>query len=142
MKRDAQAPMKRPEAIVNATTEDHSVEETVQKIRRLISEHCKATGAPIDFFRLILHPERFGKTVENMLHVSFLVRDGIMKMMVDEGGNLVIEPTTKEMRAQAKRSGQKGNVQNVIGMNVAQWRVGVFFFLSILHHYARFIRGM
>ena len=71
-----------PDKLVpNAKTKDEdSVERTVRKIKKLITCHCKETGKPLDFFQLILHPDDFGRTIRNMLYVSFLVKDGVMKL--------------------------------------------------------------
>jgi len=63
----------------NAKDED-SVEQTVKKIRKLIASHCKETHKPLDIFQLILHPHDFGKTIRNLLYISFLVKDGVVKL--------------------------------------------------------------
>lgn len=125
VKRDALAPTSRPEAIINVEKEDDSVEETVQKIKLLISNHLKETGKPIEFFRLILDPDEFGKTIENLLHVAFLVRDGIIKIQENETGEPVIIPCSKEMKAAAKRD-KIPNTQNVLSLNFDEWQVSIF----------------
>jgi hypothetical protein len=77
-----QAAMIVPDKIIqsaNAKDED-SVEQTVRKIRKLIASHCKETHKPLDIFQLILHPHDFGKTIRNLLYISFLVKDGVIKL--------------------------------------------------------------
>jgi len=77
-----QATMIMPDKITrqaNAKDED-SVEQTVRKIRKLIASHCKETHKPLDIFQLILHPHDFGKTIRNLLYISFLVKDGVVKL--------------------------------------------------------------
>lgn len=59
---------------------EDSVERTVRKIKKLIICYCKEVGKPLDFFQLILHPYDFGKTIRNMLYISFLVKDGVVKL--------------------------------------------------------------
>lgn len=59
--------------------EEDSVEQTVEEIFKIIRNYHKQHKNPIDFFTLVLHPTDFGKTIENILHVSFLVRDGLIK---------------------------------------------------------------
>lgn len=76
----------------------------------------------MDFFKLVLHPNDFGKTVENILQISFLVRDGKVKVTKDNLGILVIEPTSKD-RATQKDAENAPNIQNVMCLNMEQWRV-------------------
>lgn len=75
-----QAAMVVPEKVVQAVNikDEDSVERTVRKIRKLIVTYYKETQKPLDFFKLILHPQDFGRTVRNMLYISFLVKDGIV----------------------------------------------------------------
>lgn len=101
---------------------------------------------PLDYFSLILHPTKFGNTIENILHVSFLARDGVIQLkkgkifffndwlenyfnisffFADQStGKLMIEPCTKEMAQHAKKIG-KSSVQNIINLNSNQWQVSI-----------------
>lgn len=86
-KRIAQeAAMKMPDKIVSQmnTKEDDSVEQTMRKIRKLIVCYCKETLEPLDLFQLIIHPQDFGRTIKNLLHVSFLIKDGVLKLSKGE----------------------------------------------------------
>ncbi|XP_051163221.1 EP300-interacting inhibitor of differentiation 3-like [Leptopilina boulardi] len=127
-KRDAQAKTKRPENVISTEKEDQSVEETVEKIRKLIIQHHKMHHQPLDYFSLILHPTKFGNTIENILHVSFLARDGVIQLKKDQStGKLMIEPCTKEMAQHAKKIG-KSSVQNIINLNSNQWQTLVKYY--------------
>lgn len=64
---------------VNTKDED-SMERTERKIKKLITCYCKEKGKPLDFFQLILHPHDFGRTIRNMLYISFLVKDEVTKL--------------------------------------------------------------
>lgn len=77
-----QAVMKIPDKLVPHTNikDEDSVERTVRKIKKLITGYCKETEKPLDFFQLILHPHDFGRTIRNMLYISFLVKDGVIKL--------------------------------------------------------------
>ncbi|KAI4495728.1 hypothetical protein M0802_008351 [Mischocyttarus mexicanus] len=119
----AQAVMKSPENVVVTNKDEKSVEETVDKIRKFIKYYCKNNQKPLDFFSLILHPNDFGKTIENMLYVSFLVRDGIIKLMKDNTGILIIQVCSKDMILRSKQTGTHVNVQNVMSLNMKQWKV-------------------
>ncbi|KYM93548.1 PREDICTED: EP300-interacting inhibitor of differentiation 3-like [Cyphomyrmex costatus] len=104
------------------TKDEDSVERTVRKIKKLITCYCKEAGKPLDFFQLILHPDDFGRTIRNMLYISFLIKDGVVKLKKDER-SLVVEPCRKEVNSQEKRSSNKTGIQNVISLNMEQWRI-------------------
>ncbi|XP_017884477.1 non-structural maintenance of chromosomes element 4 homolog A [Ceratina calcarata] len=114
----AKAQVKRPENVTTVEKEGESIELTV-KIYKLISKYCKNNKKPLDYFRLVLDPTDFGKTVQNILQISFLVRDGHVEIK-DSGDALVIVPT-KERRTQAATE-ERPNVQNVIYLNMEQWK--------------------
>lgn len=77
-----QAAMKVPDKLMphGNTKDEDSVERTVRKIKKLITCYCKEAEKPLDFFQLILHPHDFGKTIRNTLYISFLVKDGVVKL--------------------------------------------------------------
>ncbi|KAL0127358.1 hypothetical protein PUN28_005574 [Cardiocondyla obscurior] len=106
---------------IHAKDED-SVERTVRKIKKLIICYCKETGKPVDFFQLILHPRDFGRTIRNMLYISFLVKDGVVKLKKD-GRSLVVEPCRKEIHSREKRSSDSVGIQNVLSLNMKRWNI-------------------
>ena len=119
--RETQAAIKRPENVVTVDKEEESLEQTV-KMKGFITRYYKSHREPIDFFKLILHPRDFGKTIENMLQISFLVRDGQVKISKDSSGILVVQPCSKDTTAQIK-AGKVPSIQNVMYLTMEQWRV-------------------
>ncbi|KAK0175634.1 hypothetical protein PV327_009370 [Microctonus hyperodae] len=122
VQRDTQATIQRPENVVQLEEEEKAIEKTVQQIRKLIVRLYKSNSTPIDFFQLILDPSDFGKTIENLLHVSFLIRDGHIKLNIDDEGSPMITPSTKEMSNHAREMGENGKIQNIITLDIEQWR--------------------
>lgn len=121
--RETQAQMKSPENVTMANKEEESVEETVDKIKRFIRHYYRINEKSLDFYRLILDPHDFGKTIENMLYVSFLIRDGIITLVKDNRGILVIQLCSKEVTIQKRQVGVHANIQNVIFLNMEQWKI-------------------
>ncbi|XP_058800469.1 non-structural maintenance of chromosomes element 4 homolog A-like isoform X2 [Phymastichus coffea] len=119
-----QAPTKRPENVISLDKVEDSVEETVNGIKKIIKNYQKRKG-PVDFFALVLHPTSYGKTIENMLHTSFLIRDGFVKFTVDEEGIPYVENCTGEKDQSIdknKRNRITRNIQNVLSLNMHQWK--------------------
>lgn len=61
--------------------EEETVEQTVQRIFAvLLQAYKKNNRKAINYFHFVVHPTSFSSTIENIFHVSFLVRDGFVKL--------------------------------------------------------------
>lgn len=70
------------EAAYDALPGDPSPEVT----RRLMDRHALRETGGIDLVRFVVNPHSFGQTVENLFYVSFLIREGSVKLAFDENG--------------------------------------------------------
>lgn len=61
-------------------TENISEEEQV----RIMHSHGLRSDGGVDLMRFVVNPKSFGQTVENMFYVSFLIRDGKVKVDFDD----------------------------------------------------------
>ncbi|XP_067950397.1 EP300-interacting inhibitor of differentiation 3-like [Watersipora subatra] len=105
-------------------TTAHDVSKRVlPQLRKLYNHNGKV---PIDYYEFVTDPNSFGITVENMFHVSFLIRDGLAEISLDEDGLPAIKPTiygldgTFEGRERELQSLPRRQVVNNITMD--QWR--------------------
>ena len=48
------------------------------------------SGQGINFFRLVINPDDYGQTVENIFYTSFLVKDGRAGIEVKKDGEVII----------------------------------------------------
>ena len=54
--------------------------------RALMDRHALRRNGGIDLLRFVVNPRSFGQTVENMFYVSFLIREGSVRLEFDEDG--------------------------------------------------------
>lgn len=74
------------EDIVNSENETTKM---VRSIHQLLGQVGGEEG--INFFRFVIDPNSFSNSVENMFHVSFLVRDGYVSIEDREGEPMLSE---------------------------------------------------
>ena len=94
-------------------------ELVVAALRSLVRAFRDNGDQPVDYFPFVLHPTSFAASVENMFHVSFLVKEGRAGLGVDRGtGRPCIWPVA--VREQSQASGSSSQV--VINLTVRDWR--------------------
>merc|ERR1712059_82472 len=96
-------------------------EELVRLVFRcLVTKFQESSGRPVSFFRFVLDPRSFSASVENLFHVSFLVKEGKVKIALDPKVGLpVISPIKKREEQQLEGSNQ----QTVIRFSVEDWEM-------------------
>ncbi|NXJ27308.1 NSE4A protein, partial [Dicrurus megarhynchus] len=99
-----------------------ATEKEVERILRILQTHFEnEPNTPISFFDFVIDPNSFARTVENMFHVSFLIRDGLAKIKLDEDELPVIEPTKPSERGEEEsRAGARNQV--VISLDQKEWK--------------------
>ncbi|NWI87594.1 NSE4A protein, partial [Pitta sordida] len=75
----------------------------------------------ISFFDFVIDPNSFARTVENMFHVSFLVRDGLAEIKLDDDELPIIEPTKSRKGGQNDR-GPGARNQVVMSLTQEDWK--------------------
>ncbi|EIN11513.1 hypothetical protein PUNSTDRAFT_62925 [Punctularia strigosozonata HHB-11173 SS5] len=59
---------------------DNETSKNVAQLENLLNE----IGDPVNLFRFFINPNDFGQSVENLFHLSFLIRDGKCALETDE----------------------------------------------------------
>ncbi|NWT12176.1 NSE4A protein, partial [Vireo altiloquus] len=105
-----------------------ATEKEVERILRILQTHfendptfASPANTPISFFDFVIDPNSFAHTVENMFHVSFLIRDGLARIKLDEDELPIIEPTKPSGRGEEDgRAGARNQV--VISLDQREWK--------------------
>ncbi|NXO38645.1 NSE4A protein, partial [Locustella ochotensis] len=99
-----------------------ATEKEVERILRILQTYFENDpNIPISFFDFVIDPNSFARTVENMFHVSFLIRDGLARIKLDEDELPVIEPTKPSGGAEEdSRPGARNQV--IIRLDQREWK--------------------
>lgn len=77
-------------------TAEETTTGRVDEIYHILQRLHKRLGKPVPYFEFVLHPRSFGKTCENIFHVSFLLSRGQAHMSCDDSGQLLVAPVPKD----------------------------------------------
>ncbi|KAM3957357.1 non-structural maintenance of chromosomes element 4 homolog A [Aphomia sociella] len=119
LERQKQAALKAPEQVDKLEkTEEGS--EMVSRVNRFIMKSYREGGErPLSYFHVVLDPSSFSRTVENIYHVSFLVRDGMVSVQLDEEFGLpFVKPVPK---AEQERDIADEN-QFIVSIDMPRWQ--------------------
>jgi len=117
----AQAPTKT--AIVEKSqANEQKTDRLVNSTRKILEQVYKQKGKkPVSYFEFVIDPESFGNTVENMFHVSFLVKQRVCCLSVDDNLGLpVLEPVIG--RGGGEDSDEHKKNQAVISISYQDWQ--------------------
>ncbi|OWK55980.1 Non-structural maintenance of chromosomes element 4 A [Lonchura striata] len=100
-----------------------ATEKEVERILRILQTHFEDDpNTPISFFDFVIDPNSFARTVENVFHVSFLTRDGLAKIKLDEDELPIIEPIKPSEGGEEEDSRAGARNQVVISLNQKEWK--------------------
>ncbi|KAK4042164.1 hypothetical protein C8A01DRAFT_44814 [Parachaetomium inaequale] len=99
-----------------------SEEQAAEQQGPLMERYALRSTGGIDLLRFVVNPHSFGQTVENMFYISFLIREGTVKLEFDDDGLPAIEPVRKNSSAEPSRSKAAMRHQAIMSIDMATWR--------------------
>ncbi|KII93112.1 hypothetical protein PLICRDRAFT_170895 [Plicaturopsis crispa FD-325 SS-3] len=135
LERKARAPMKRSRLDKDKADQTRPQDLRAEDIHRAENETTKNVIAiisrqgrnGINLFQLVINPNDFAQSVENVFHLSFLIRDGIASLETNESG----EPTVYEMETPTidqREQGISKRQQLVLEFDMATWERAIAVF--------------
>ncbi|KAJ0169894.1 hypothetical protein K1T71_014500 [Dendrolimus kikuchii] len=119
VERQQAAELKAPEAVERLEKTEEGP-EMVSRVNRFINKQYKANGGqPISYFHVVLDPDSFSRTIENVYHVSFLVRDGMVSVDLDEEYEL---PFITPVAQQGEQSDISNENQFIVSLDMKRWQ--------------------
>jgi len=109
------------EEVSGSSLTEMLVESTMQQLKINFENNERE---PISYFNFILDPSSFGNSVENMFHVSFLIKEGRAKMIIDDDDDLPkIRPINpkKDGSKDGKNQGPDCKNQSILALTYKDW---------------------
>ncbi|KAM3606153.1 uncharacterized protein V6R79_011619 [Siganus canaliculatus] len=126
IERQRKAPSKEAKRIMPTQLkkmEDSHLEATEKEVERVLGYlkryYQDDPTLPISYYEFIIDPNSFSRTVENIFHTSFLIRDGHARMYLDESRLPCIAPVEED---EAENGGSGSRKQCVVSLNPKMWK--------------------
>ncbi|XP_018593633.1 non-structural maintenance of chromosomes element 4 homolog A isoform X2 [Scleropages formosus] len=124
VERQRRAPVKEAKRIMPTQLkkmEESHQEATEKEVERILgylqSYHTDDPTSPISYYEFVTDPTSFSRTVENIFHVSFLIRDGMAKIYQDRDKLPCIAPVPE-----GEAEGSSSRQQCVISISPRSWK--------------------
>ncbi|EGW11697.1 Non-SMC element 4-like A [Cricetulus griseus] len=111
------------ETLLKCMEESHqeATEKEVERILGLLQTYFREDpDTPMSFFDFVVDPHSFPRTVENIFHVSFIIRDGFARIRLDQDRLPVIEPVINEESDGIEQNTQIRS-QGIIALSYRDW---------------------
>ncbi|CAH6793216.1 non-structural maintenance of chromosomes element 4 homolog A [Phodopus roborovskii] len=98
-----------------------ATEKEVERILGLLQTYFREDpDTPMSFFDFVVDPHSFPRTVENIFHVSFIIRDGFARIRLDQDRLPIIEPVINEENEGIEQNTQIRS-QGIIALSYRDW---------------------
>ncbi|XP_059215473.1 non-structural maintenance of chromosomes element 4 homolog A [Centropristis striata] len=98
-------------------------EATEKEVERILgylkSYYQDDPTSPISYYEFVINPDSFSRTVENIFHTSFLVRDGLARMYLDDDKLPCIAPVEE---GEVEAGGTQSRKQCIVSISPKTWK--------------------
>ncbi|XP_004700946.2 non-structural maintenance of chromosomes element 4 homolog A [Echinops telfairi] len=99
-----------------------ATEKEVERILGLLQTYFQEDPeTPISFFDFVVDPHSFPRTVENIFHVSFIIRDGFARIRLDQDRLPIIEPVNMNEEHESIDHSTQNRNQGIISLSYRDW---------------------
>nr|XP_044997537.1 non-structural maintenance of chromosomes element 4 homolog A [Jaculus jaculus] len=99
-----------------------ATEKEVERILGLLQTYFREDpDTPMSFFDFVVDPHSFPRTVENIFHVSFIIRDGFARIRLDQDRLPVIEPVNINEESERIDHNSQIRSQGIIALSYHDW---------------------
>ncbi|XP_069844303.1 non-structural maintenance of chromosomes element 4 homolog A [Dipodomys merriami] len=99
-----------------------ATEKEVERILGLLQTYFREDpDTPMSFFDFVVDPRSFPRTVENIFHVSFIIRDGFARIRLDQDRLPIIEPVNINDESEAIDHHTQIRNQGIIALSYRDW---------------------
>ncbi|XP_035883307.1 non-structural maintenance of chromosomes element 4 homolog A isoform X2 [Phyllostomus discolor] len=100
-----------------------ATEKEVERILGLLQTYFREDpNTPMSFFDFVIDPHSFPRTVENIFHVSFIVRDGFARIKLDQDRLPIIEPVNISEENEGVDQNTQIRNQGIIALSYHDWK--------------------
>ncbi|CAF4286394.1 unnamed protein product, partial [Rotaria socialis] len=109
---------------------EQTSQEIIRMNRCLEEAYQNNDNQPVSFFMFTIHPKLFCRSVENIFHVSFLIKEGKAELFLDENQLPVLRPSNKSdtQNDSTINNDQKSSshqvislTQLILSLDIEQW---------------------
>ncbi|XP_047458225.1 non-structural maintenance of chromosomes element 4 homolog A [Mugil cephalus] len=126
IERQRKAPSKEAKRIMPTQLkkmEESHQEATEKEVERILgclkSYYQDDPTSPISYYEFVIDPDSFSRTVENIFHTSFLIRDGLARMYLDDDRLPCIAPVEE---GEVEAGGSCSRKQCIISISPKTWK--------------------
>ncbi|CAN9499935.1 unnamed protein product [Ophioblennius macclurei] len=96
-----------------------ATEKEVERILGYLKHYYEEDPtSAISYYEFVIDPKSFSRTVENIFHTSFLIRDGLARLYLNEDKLPCIEPLEEEMETGSSASSK----QCILSITPKRWK--------------------
>lgn len=126
IERQKKAPSKEAKRIMPTQLkkmEESHQEATEKEVERILgylkTYYEEDSSSPISYYEFVIDPNSFSRTVENIFHTSFLIRDGLARLHLDEDKLPCIKPVEE---GEVDSAGSSSRQQCIVSISQKTWR--------------------